>query len=499
MKVKNYVLSVICGALMTFAFPPYSVIGVCFVLYSIFFALLLKANNKKQLLGVGFAFGFGTGSASMSWLINALLIDVQSFGWAIPLVPVGFGIFFGLFTAVAALLCVFGKTPLMKLLAFAGAMTILEWVRSWFLTGFPWNLVGSVWSDYLPVLQTVSVVGIYGLSLLSIIWFCAPYFIYKRLYKQAIVIILSFAVVAGLGALRLYTSHLDYEWGIKLRLVQPNIPQDLKWNPQAAEDNFLKLIHLSKSTRDEKITHVIWPEAASPYLLDVDENARAMTISALQQDALLITGSLRLADPQSHQIASSIMVINDVGEIIRYYDKSHLVPFGEYMPLRGWLNLEKLVPIGADFKAGNGVKTIGLPNAPKVGLLDCYEVIFPHEVVDEKHRPNWIVNVTNDTWYGLSAGPYQHLASAQTRAVEEGLPLIRVANSGISAVISPYGEILHYLPLGSQGVMDVRLPKAIQKAPFYAQKGNIIPLGMALACLLIAFFNFFRQKDTIKD
>ena len=234
-------------------------------------------------------------------------------------------------------------------------------------------------------------------------------------------------------------------------------------------------------------------------MLDVDENARAMTISALQQDALLITGSLRLADPQSHQIASSIMVINDVGEIIRYYDKSHLVPFGEYMPLRGWLNLEKLVPIGADFKAGNGVKTIGLPNAPKVGLLDCYEVIFPHEVVDEKYRPSWIVNVTNDTWYGLSAGPYQHLASAQTRAVEEGLPLIRVANSGISALISPYGEILYYLPLGMQGVIDVRLPKAIKNIPFYAQKGNIIPLGMALACLLIAFFNFFRQKDAIKD
>jgi apolipoprotein N-acyltransferase len=204
---------------------------------------------------------------------------------------------------------------------------------------------------------------------------------------------------------------------------------------------------------------------------------------------------MRLADKEKHQVANSIFVIDDMSNIVSYYDKSHLVPFGEYVPLRGILPFEKIVPIASDLKAGTGPKTLRIPNAPPAGMLVCYEVIFPHQVVDKtdkRIRPQWLINLTNDGWYGISAGPYQHLASVQMRAVEEGLPIVRVAGTGISAVIYPWGEIMASLALDSQGVLDTPLPKALQHIPLYARLGNIVPLFL---CLLFIVFGIYFQKS----
>ena len=388
-----------------------------------------------------------------------------------------------------------------RILAFAGWITLFEWIRSWLFTGFPWNLTGSVWTAWLPVLQMACVTGVYGLSLFSILWFAIPFLLYKKQYSLAIADFLTFVFIATFGFLRLYSITPEYVWAVKLRLVQLNIEQTLKWEPGLAEENFMKHINLSRSKKQEKITHILWSETASPYPLDSDENARAMTMHATGQDVTLITGSLRVVvdeKTKEKQYANSIFVINDLSEIESFYDKSHLVPFGEYVPLRGILPFDKIVPIGSDIKEGSGPKTVRIPNAPPAGMLVCYEIIFPHQVVDETQpRPKWLINVTNDGWYGNSAGPYQHLASAQMRAVEEGLPVVRVAGTGISAIIYPWGEIMSSLALKTQGVLDGRLPKDMETITIYARLGNSIPLILSLLCIIFALtLNRKKAKNT---
>ena len=205
---------------------------------------------------------------------------------------------------------------------------------------------------------------------------------------------------------------------------------------------------------------------------------------ALPQGSVLLTGAMREIDPAYHNVANSIFIMDDLTDIHAVYDKAHLVPFGEYMPLRNILPIQKIVPIAADMVAGHSVMTTPVLNTLPASLLVCYEVIFSGQVVDKNNRPAWIFNATNDGWYGLSDGPYQHLAMTRMRAVEEGLPLIRAANTGISAIIDPYGQILKSLPLGTEGVIDGDLPSALPPTP-YAKAGVWIPIGLALLLLII--------------
>ena len=494
---KYYLLSLFLGILSSFAFQPYGRVWLLFLIYSFFFMLLSKAETKRNFWMIGFSFGFGQGAISMSWLVHALLISPAQFGNLIPLIPLGFGLFFGLFASFPTLCCYKAKSLSSQVLIFAGSFTIFEWIRSWLFSGFPWNLVGSVWTAHLSILQTASFCGVYGLTLLSIIWFCIPVLIIKKKYKFALFSSVLFLLSLGFGNLRLYEANHEYEWGVELRLIQPNIPQTLKWNADEAEENFMKHVKLSKNSGFEKISHVLWSETAVPYPLDINDEIRAMTMMAVKQDTSLITGGLRVADEERRQLANSIFVLNDLGQIINTYDKSHLVPFGEYIPLRGILPFDKIVPISSDFKAGPGPQTIRIPNAPPAGMLVCYEIIFPGQVVNKnQHRPSWLINVTNDAWYGISAGPYQHLAAAQMRAVEEGLPVVRVAGTGISAVINPWGEIINSLPLGSEGVLDSKLPKKLEKITFYGRLGNVIPLFFSLMFIFIGIIlNKKEQKS----
>ncbi len=493
---KKCLFCLVLGCLSGLGFAPLNYVWLFFITYSLFFYLWMESTKKLDLFLMPFGFGFGIGAISMSWLINALLINPAAYAFIIPLVPLGFGFMFGMYFAIPALLCWKIKNVSARILTYAGLFVIFEWIRGWIFTGFPWNLTGSVWTACLPVLQMASVVGVYGLSLFSVIWFATPYLIYKRKYYFALFNAITFIAVALLGALRLYEMKPEYVWGVNLRLVQPNIEQALKWKENTAEEIFMKHIRLSKSEGYEKITHVLWAETASPFLLNVDEKARAMTMSAVVQNGTLIAGSLRAADVKKRQLANSIFVLDDLGEIVAFYDKSHLVPFGEYMPLRGWLPFEKLVPISSDFAHGDGVKTLAIPNAPPAGMLVCYEVIFPHQVVDRKYRPSWLINTTNDAWYGVSAGPHQHLAAAQMRAAEEGLPIVRVAGTGISAIIYPWGEIMSALPLDTKGVLDGPLPKELNET-VYARLGNSIALILSLSFIILGV-TMNKKKKLLK-
>ena len=479
MKWKKYGLVFLLGALTTLGFAPYFVWPVVLVSTALLFSFINKAKIKETL-ALGFWFGAGLGAVSMHWLTTALMIDGGRFELLCPFVWIGFGLFFGIFWAIPSGISALYPRGIRRWLAFTGAYVFFEWIRSWILTGFPWNPLGNIW-DYNAVLQVASVVGVYGLGGVTLLTFTAFGLGYKK--KLPWIMLGIFVVLTGLGALRLADADNANVWGTHLRIVQPNIPQTLKWNAEKAHENTEKIISLSRKNSD-KITHTLWPETAIPYLLDVEVDERLNLMRAMPQGSVLLTGAMREADPAYHAVANSIFILDDVTDIRGIYDKAHLVPFGEYMPLRNILPIQKIVPITADMVAGKGLRTVPVLNTLPASLLVCYEVIFSGQVVDKKHRPAWIFNATNDGWYGLSNGPYQHLAMTRMRAVEEGLPLVRAANTGISAIVDPYGRILKSLPLGTEGVIDGDLPAALPPT-LYAVGGVWIPVGLAILMLII--------------
>lgn len=487
---KKSLLLLLLGIISSFSFAPYFYIPCLWFGLAILMVFINQTTSKKQISFYAFIFGAGLGGSALSWITNALLVDGGMYSALIPLAIMGLSLFMGIFFMLPAFCSAFFKIPLSKWMSFCAFFVFFEWVRSWLFTGFPWNLIGNIWTFFPPILQGASLFGVYGLSLLTILFFTSFALLPQKKYSIILTLCMCFCIVAG--AMHLYSVPREMVWGVNLRLVQPNIPQSLKWNALRAEENYATLIKLSREKNDN-ITHVIWPESAMPFYPEIDEVERLRLMSALRQGATLLTGALRIVDLKKRQIANSMFVFDHLANIQGYYDKSHLVPFGEYIPFRDVLKIDKIVPIPSDFNKGDGVKTMYIPKAPPVSPLICYEVIFPSEVVSKKKRPEWLLNLTNDAWYGMSAGPYQHLSIAQMRAVEEGLPLVRATNNGVSAVINPYGEIIASLPLGEKGVLDSPLPRAGNKT-LYATYGNKIPLMFVFILLLCAIIKNRQQK-----
>lgn len=492
---KSLLAAFFLGGTAVFAFPPYGIIPVLFLSFSGFVCLLNRAERKKSAFGLGFFFGFSLFAFSLSWITNALKLDAAFYPF-IPLAFAGMGVLGGLFIGCGSVLSFFAPAGWRRVWMFAAWWGILEWVRSWIFTGFPWNLLSSVWVAFLPVLQVESLTGPYVLSFLSCFVFSSFFFLgqkgnWKQKFWSHKFVLLSavslsfFACVWG--GWRLFDAENNHVWGVRLRLVQPNIPQQMKWTASQMEENFMKHVRLSAQEASKPVTHVIWPESA---LVFYEKNFlfQSLILSALKQGATLISGALRVADEKSGAVANSILIIDDLGEIKGVYDKSHLVPFGEYVPLKEYIPLDKVVPLPGEFRPGNGPATYYISKAPPVGLGICYEIIFPKHVTDGKRRPSWIVNVANDAWYGISAGPYQHLAAAQQRAVEEGLPVVRSTNNGISAVITPYGRLEAFLPLGEEGILDADLPRALPPT-FYSVYGEIFNFILFAISILLGYIH----------
>ncbi len=474
------------GGASALAFAPYNLSPILFATLGYLFYRLNAAAGFKQAFGAGFWFGFGMGAVSMSWLSNALMIDGGRFAWLIPIAWGGMGLLFGLFWGVPAGLSVYVPAGVRRIAAGAALVVLFEWVRSWICTGFPWNLMGSAWARYPEMIQSAALWGVYGVSF-CVIFLHATAGLWPR-RKPLFCALAGMLLLYGAGAWRLYDARGDVVLGVHLRIVQPNIPQTLKWDKESGDRHYARLIALSRAD-NAGITHVIWPESAVQFLVNIDASQRARMMSAVRQGGTLITGGMR-GDAATRQVANSIFILDDMADIVGWYDKSHLVPFGEYTPLRGILPFDKIVPFETDFIEGGGIATLHVPKAPPVSPLVCYEIIFPGHIVRKNPRPGWIVNVTNDGWYGLSAGPHQHLTAAQLRAVEEGLPVVRAANTGISAIIDPYGRIRARLDLDTEGVLDADLPQPIPPT-LYAAGGNSLPLGM---CVLILLAAGFRKK-----
>ncbi len=492
----------IAGAIATSALPPFYCFPVLFFCFSLLLLLLGKQTTFKSAFMVGYAFGFSFYAFGFYWIGNALLVEAETFGWLIPFVFFACGAFFGLFTAFPAGLTWLCKNSEKYTITFACWWTIFEWVRGWFLTGFPWNPIGSVLAFDNVWLQEASIGGTYFLSWL-VLWLAGlPYYYisnpsFQRLGK---VLFLATAVILSVysfGYNRLNTTPQEKS-SIRLRLVQPAIPQTLKWNRETEEYNFQKYIQMSAANGLKDINFVIWGETASPFPLQQDLQHLKQVTLAVPENGYLITGSLRyeINKDGTHVPYNSMLVINKSGDIVASYDKSHLVPFGEYIPLREYLPqwVRPITKVIGTFGRGNGPERIELPNIPSFGGLVCYEIIFPGEIINKDKRPKWLVNLTNDGWYGDSSGPRQHLVSARMRAIEEGMAIARVANTGISAVISPYGEIIAQLDLNVSGIIDVDLPPPSQFSTIYSRVGNSFILILCSALLMLVYSSLFMSN-----
>jgi apolipoprotein N-acyltransferase len=268
-------------------------------------------------------------------------------------------------------------------------------------------------------------------------------------------------------------------------LVQGNVPQHLKFDPEQGRPILARYLELSRAAATAPITHVIWPESALPYAVLRDPRPLALLADAVPRGGALITGAVRVTAPgvTPWQAWNGLIVLDDAGRQAAAYDKHHLVPFGEYQPLRRLMPASWTLVGDVDLSTGPGPETLAIPGAPAAGALICYEAIFPGAVIDERARPAWLINVTNDAWYGRSTGPYQHFASARLRAIEEGVPLARAANNGISAVVDAYGRIRARLGLEETGVVDSALPKAVTGLNLYARFGDTT-FGMLALCVL---------------
>lgn len=385
-----------------------------------------------------------------------------------------------------------------RLLAFAAAWLVGEGLRTWLLTGFPWNLLGTVWAFSAAPLQPAALGGIWLLSLLTVLAAGAPAALTaptpRPAVQRAVVLLLVLLPLAGwgLGAWRLAAAPAlgsDAVEGVRLRLVQPSIPQELKWRADQRAANLRLLAELSTAPGEAAPTVIIWPETAVPYLLAAEPRLREELSHLVPPGGYLITGAPRV-DPQDPQgaIWNSLHALDGRGEIVATYDKVHLVPFGEYTPLRPLLGLAKLTVGSRDFSAGPGQVSLALPGLPAFSPLICYEVIFPGAVTPAAPAatPRWLLNLTNDAWFGNSSGPYQHFASARIRAVEEGLPLVRAANSGISAVVDSYGRVVVRSNLNERGVLDSELPESSRSGTVFSYGGNSLYLAeLLLICCVI--------------
>jgi len=475
-------LAILAGAGFVLALPPFSLLPFAFISFAIL-AILLRLATPLRALGLGYLFGLDQFVPGLFWITESFAVEADRFGWmALPVVICLAG-FLSVFPAIACGLAVRATRHGLPLaLTLASSWAMFEWLRGHILTGFPWNLAAYALADWTIPAQAASLIGSYGLGFLLVL--CASFaglsfvtadrhFTRDRIAGAAFVLI----TVAGFGAIRLALSEEPSERGTQIRIVQPNIAQNAKWDDAARNANILKLLLLS--ARSGPFDLLLWPETAWPGFLEEDEAARAVMTWLLPETGVLLTGSPERQATEGWIYRNSVMAIGPDGSILTRYAKHHLVPFGEYVPWRDILPFPRLVESSGDFTPGPGPRTLAIGPHPYVGIAICYEAIFPGHIVDDAIRPDWIFNATNDAWFGNSIGPWQHLASARMRAVEEGLPLIRAANTGISVVIDAYGRTIAMLDLGTSGVIDTWLPRPLTST-LYARLGDWSALVLVL-------------------
>jgi apolipoprotein N-acyltransferase len=507
------------GALAAAALPPVHALPLLLIAFPGLLVLLGGTRSAWNGFWVGWWFGLGYFIGGIYWLAWPFTLDMARFGWMIPFAVFGLSALQAIFVGMAAALA---RATRMKgpagVIMLAVCWAALEFARGQvgnIFAGFPWNLLAISWAAIDEMIQPAAYVGAYGLGFLTVVIAGMPAVLVEPTMSRAarwswlgIAVLLLAALSIG-GAARLAGSDRESVAGVRLRLVQGNIEQSLKWEEGRREQTFAHYLRLTASPGFERITHVVWPETAIDYRFETDyplarlEGERLKQIaSIIPPNGALLLGAIRDEDRRYY---NSFHVVAPGGSVIATYDKHELVPFGEFVPMRPVLRrlgVEKLAHGAGDYTAGPGPETLDVPGAPGVSPLICYEAIFPGHT-DRQHRPGWLVNVTNDAWFGLTSGPYQHFASARLRAVEEGLPLVRAANTGITAVVDAYGRVQARMAIMSTGVLDAELPRATMRPTFYARLGDrallvllLLAIAVALALDLRHFALQHRRRET---
>ncbi|HEX7884077.1 MAG TPA: apolipoprotein N-acyltransferase [Afipia sp.] len=501
---KRALIALVAGSLSALAMAPFNAWPILFLTIPVA-VWLIDGAGAGRLGGIpaaalsGWWFGFGYFVAGLYWVGYAFLVDAETFAWLLPFAVMGLPAGLALFMAFGFALARLIWTPdAFRILGLACALTASEWLRGHVLTGFPWNAFGYALTEPLALAQSASLVGLWGLTFIAIAVFASPAVladervVTRRPWIALAASLLLLSAMGIYGMLRLAGQPTQFVDKVKLRLMQPNLQQDVKFNYSARQMVMEKYLSLSdratgpQSSGVRDATILIWPESAFPFFLTREAEAMAQIANLLPQGTVLVTGAIRPPDqPAGTQVTrayNSIYVIDHDGTILSVYDKLHLVPFGEYLPFQSAmekLGFVQITKMRGGFIPGDRRRTMAIPNAPRMLPLICYEAIFPGDILSSNDRPGWIVNLTNDGWFGISTGPYQHLQQARLRAVEEGLPVIRSANTGISAVIDPLGRIVAHLELGREGVLDSALPKAA--APTLFSRVRDIPAALAVA------------------
>jgi len=530
-------IAFLAGASSTLALPPTDVWPLPFITFPILVWLVDGAAGGRfggvlAAAAVGWWFGFGYFLAGLYWVGHAFLVDAKTFGWLLPFavvaLPAGMALYTAFGLALARLIWTRRAT---RVLALAVALTLAEWLRGHLFSGFPWNAYGYALISPIWLAQGAALVGIWGLTFLAVAVYASPAVLAderadtRRPWLAPALSAAAIAALAIYGAVRLERTPTSYVKDVRLRIMQPNLQQDEKFNYSQKQQVMSRYLALSdrpsgpQSPGLRGVTLLIWPESAFPFFLTREPDALAQIAALLPAETVLITGAIRAPETAANapvtRAYNSIYVIDHHGSILSVYDKVHLVPFGEYLPFQELLErlgLMQLTKVRGGFIPGEQRRTQPSPGAPNFLPLVCYEIIFPGNalprserkgwlyrhvgryfdwpsVAGSGERPGWLLNLTNDGWFGASAGPYQHFQQARIRAIEEGLPLVRAANSGISAVVDPLGRIVKSLPLGAEGVLDAPLPQPIA-ATLYARWGDAL-VGVVVA---IAFLGVLGSR-----
>ena len=447
--------------------------------------VLAAVPAREALVRMSFAAGFGYGAASLFWIVEPFLVDAARHAWMAPfalaLMAAGMGAFWSLAGFVAARWD--GRTE--RIAAFALALAGTELLRSHVFTGFPWALVGHIWIGS-PVMQAAAFVGPIGLSLLTTL-IAALAVIGRGPFQRGLsvgALALLLAGVWGAGFVRQDTSGTPRAEPMHVRLIQPNAAQHLKWQGDMWRVFLDRQMDMTAASADTPLDLIVWPETAVPFLLDNTGDLLA-EMAGMSGGVPLAFGVQR---EDGLRFYNSLAVIDGAGRVTEVYDKAHLVPFGEYVP---WGDAMARLGItafaaqeGNGYSAGPGARVLDLGRLGKVLPLICYEAIFAHDINGAGGRPDWMLQITNDGWFGNIAGPYQHLAQARLRAVEQGVPVLRSANTGVSAVIDAKGRVLRSLPLNTEGFIDAELPPALAPT-VYSRTGDWPALALILAGLLV--------------
>ncbi|MGI9354372.1 MAG: apolipoprotein N-acyltransferase [Rhizobiaceae bacterium] len=527
-------LAIVAGAISALGLAPYHVFPVLFFTLPVLVWLLdgaIPPAGRSGFFGVfsrywpafrtGWLFGFGYLLAGMWWVGKAFLVDADEFAWLLPFavlaLPAGLGLFYGFGAALARIAWGDGWV---RLAALAAALTLAEWLRGTLLTGLPWNTLGMIFMPTPLLMQTAGLVGLYGVTFLTVFVASSPGIFApgmdfdsaigarkpRRMRRVLVAALVMMVVHVGYGFAVLSNASDQTQPGIKLRIVQPGLLQNEKWEPENEPEIMQRYFDLSNADRGPRaasvasFTHIIWPESAFPFILTQRRDVLASIAAMLPPTSTLITGAMRLeqtADAHNgRRVFNSLYAIGGDGEIAAAYDKTRLLPFGEFLPFQDFLEsigLQQLTQLRGGFAQGSRRGTISLGATPAFLPLICYEVIYPGKVQGVGDAPQWIVNVTNDAWFGDTAGPYQHAHQTRIRAVEEGLPITRAANSGISMIIDGYGRVVSSLGLGERGVVDGPLPQFVGPTVF-TRIGNMIVIFAV--CVLLLLLTVVHRKNT---